>query len=109
MILQLILVISTKYRTVSCAHDAQFPRAISKNVPWYGVFVVIFSRTILIRFGFCEIRYNQGLGKCYKPLALVDKTYLDLDYSETKKTHPIIGNYAQVIIVHDGPNIFLRI
>ena len=58
------------------------------------VFVVIFFSTILIRFGFCEIRYNQGLGKCCKPLASVDKTYLDLDYSEKKKTHPIIVNYA---------------
>ena len=61
-----------------------------------GVFVVIFFSTILIRFGFCEIRYNQGLGKCCKPLASVDKTYLDLDYSEKKKPHEIIVNHAQV-------------
>ena len=59
------------------------------------MFVVIFFSTILIRFGFCEIRYNRGLGKCCKPLALADKTYLDLDYSE-KKTHEIIVNHAQV-------------
>ena len=84
-ILQLILVISTKYRLVKCASNARFPRAISNYVPWCGVFVVIFFSTILIRFGFCEIRYNQGLGKCCKPLASVDKTYLDLDYSAKKK------------------------
>ena len=31
----------------------------------------------MIRFGFCDIRNNQGLGyKCYQP-----RTYLDLDYS----------------------------
>ena len=83
-ILQLILVISTKYRLVLCARNARFPRAISNYVPWYGVFVVIFFSTILIRFGFCEIRYNQGLGKCYKTLASADKTYLDLDYSIKK-------------------------
>ena len=59
-------------------HD--FHVQISNYVPWCAVFVVIFFRTILIRFGFCEIRYNQGLGKCCKSLASVDKTYLDFDY-----------------------------
>ena len=30
----------------------------------------------MIRFVFCDIRNNQGLGKCYQP-----RTYLDLHYS----------------------------
>ena len=37
-----------------------------------GVFVVIFlktmyNKTMIIRFGFCDILNNQGLGKCYQP------------------------------------------
>ena len=37
----------------------------------------------IIRFGFCNIWNNQGLGKCYQPqpLASADNSYLDLDYS----------------------------
>ena len=40
----------------------------------------MYNKTI-IRFGFCDIRNNQGLGKCYQPSASADNTYLDLDYS----------------------------
>ena len=52
-----------------------------------GSFVVIFFKTMynktIIRFGFCDIRNNQGLGKCYQlqPSASADNTYHDLDYS----------------------------
>ena len=37
----------------------------------------------IIRFGFCDMRNNQGLSKCYQPqpLASANNTYLDLDYS----------------------------
>ena len=37
----------------------------------------------IIRFGFCDIQNNQGLGKGYQPQpsALADNPYLDLDYS----------------------------
>ena len=38
----------------------------------------------IIRFGFCDIRNNQGLRKCYQPrpsAQLIDDTFLDLDYS----------------------------
>ena len=54
-------------------------------------FVVIFFRTMhnktFIRFGFCDIRNNQGLGECHQPQssASADNTYLDLDYSEYNK------------------------
>ena len=42
----------------------------------------MYNKTI-IRFGFCDIQNNQGLGKGYQPqpLASVDNLYLDLDYS----------------------------
>ena len=52
-----------------------------------NAFVVIFFKTMynktIIRFVFCDIRNNQGLGKCYQPQpsASADNTYLDLDYS----------------------------
>ena len=37
----------------------------------------------IIRFGFCDIQNNQGLGQAYqpKPSASDDNPYLDLDYS----------------------------
>ena len=42
----------------------------------------MYSKTI-IRFGFCDIQNNQGLGKDYQPQpsASADNRYLDLDYS----------------------------
>ena len=51
-----------------------------------GVFVVIFFKTIynktIIRFGFCDILNNQGLGiDKPQPFSSADNIYLDLDYS----------------------------
>ena len=42
----------------------------------------MYNKTI-IRFGFCDIQNNQGLGKGYqlKPKAEADNPYLNLDYS----------------------------
>ena len=42
----------------------------------------MYNETI-IRFGFCDVQNNQGLGKGYqpKPKAEADNPYLDLDYS----------------------------
>ena len=36
----------------------------------------MYDKTIIIRFGFCDIQDNQGLGK-----GKADNPYLDLDYS----------------------------
>ena len=45
----------------------------------------------IISFGFCDIRNNQGLGKCYqfRPFGSADNIlfYLDLDYSGYHKNH----------------------
>ena len=42
----------------------------------------MYNKTI-IRFGFRDIRNNQGLSNSYQPqpLASADNSYLDLDYS----------------------------
>ena len=56
-----------------------------------NAFVVIFFKTMynktIIRFGFCDIRNNQGRGKCYQPKlkAEADNTNQDLDYSRYHK------------------------
>ena len=41
----------------------------------------------IIRFGFCDIRNNEGLGNCYQPQppASADNGYRDLDYSGHRK------------------------
>ena len=50
---------------------AWFPITVLIQVPGDGVFVVTFFKTVynetIIRFGFCDIINNQGLGKCYQP------------------------------------------
>ena len=50
---------------------------------WIIIIIII----IIIRFGFCDIQNNQGLGKSYQPqpLASGDNPYLDLDYSRYHK------------------------
>jgi len=39
------------------------------------------SNKTIIRFGFCDIQNNQGLGKGYQPQPSADNPYLDLGYS----------------------------
>ena len=77
----------------------------AKSVSCEAVFVVIFFKTMtnktIIRFGFCDIRNNQGLGKCYqpRPSASADNTYLELIwlFRISQKPHPIIVHYLHVI------------
>ena len=54
----------------------------SKNMSSIVFFRSMYNKTI-IRFGFCDIQNNQGLGKGYQPQpsASADNPYLDLDYS----------------------------
>ena len=48
----------------------------------FNFFRSMYNKTI-IRFGFCDIQNNRGLGKGYQPqpAASADNPYLDLDYS----------------------------
>ena len=59
-----------------------FLPSVKKHKQVFFLFRSMYKKTI-IRFGFCEIQNNQGLGKGYQPqpLALADNPYLDLDYS----------------------------
>ena len=52
----------------------------------FFLFRSMYNKTI-IRFGFCDIQNNQGLGKGYQPQpsASADNPYLDLDYSRYHK------------------------
>ena len=59
----------------------------------------MYNKTI-IRFCFCDIQNNQGLGKGYqpKPKAEADKPYLDLKYSGYHK-NPILTNNCLMVNV----------
>ena len=58
-----------------------YVEARKKNGSFVFIFFKIIYNKTIIRFGFCDIWNNQGLGKCYQPQPLADNTYLDLDYS----------------------------
>ena len=94
--LQLILGNSASYRLfTNLLHNfqeqCQVQRQRSKNVACRkycvrcdNALVVICFKTMynyktIVRFGFCDIRNNQGYQP--QPLASADKTYLGLDYS----------------------------
>ena len=56
--------------------------SVKKQKHDFHFFRSMYNKTI-IRFGFCDIQNNQGLGKGYQrqPSASADNHYLDLDYS----------------------------
>jgi len=61
--------------------------SVKKHKHDFFLFRLMYNKTI-IRFGFCDIQNNQGLGKGYQPQpsASADNPYLDLDYSGFTKT-----------------------
>ena len=72
---------------ISQGNHVKFARfvflAVSEEAPTsFFLFRSMYNKTI-IRFGFCDIQNNQGLGKGYQPQpsASADNPYLDLDYS----------------------------
>ena len=68
----------------------------------------MYNKTI-IRFGFCDIQNNQGLGKGYQPQpsALADNPYLDLDYSGIY--HKNIIQYSSTGYNGVEPSIHLKL
>ena len=73
------------------------------QVPGDGVLVVTFFKTVynetIIRFGFCDIINNQGLGKCDqpRPSAQVITLPLTLIIPDITKPHPIIVYYSHAL------------
>ena len=67
---------------ISKGNHVKFARvvllAISEEANTFNFFRLMYNKTI-IRFGFCDIQNNQGLGKGYQPQpsASADNPYLD--------------------------------
>ena len=55
--------------------------SVKKQKHDFNFLRLMYNKTI--RFGFCDIQNNRGLGKGYQPQpsALADNPYLNLDYS----------------------------
>ena len=86
---------------ISKSNHVKFARFVLLGVSeeakknYFNFFRSMYNKTI-IRFGFCDIQNNRGLGKGYQPqpTASADNPYLDLDYSGYhKKPHPITVYY----------------
>ena len=72
----------SKGNHVKFARFVFLPSAKEQKHEFNFFFRSMYNKTI-IRFGFCDIQNNQGLGKGYQPQpsASADNPYLDLDYS----------------------------
>ena len=59
------------------------PAVSKEEKTWLQFFFRSMYKKTIVRFGFCDIQYNQGLGKSYQPQpsASADSPYLDLDYA----------------------------
>ena len=72
---------------ISKSNHVKFARFVLLGVSEEAKKLLQFFRSMynktIIRFGFCDIQNNRGLGKGYQPqpTALADNPYLDLDYS----------------------------
>ena len=60
--------------------------------------VILFTRKTMynktiIRFGFCDIRNNQGLGKCYQPQPItVTSTLIIPDIANTSSNNCLLSS-----------------
>ena len=72
---------------ISKSNHVKFARFVLLGVSEEAKKLLQFFRSMynktIIRFGFCDIQNNRGLGKGYQPqpTASADNPYLDLDYS----------------------------
>ena len=125
--LQLILEISTTYRLVSylLADNWLISRlctqcmmsnnninlgSLQRYVCCYFFIKTMYNKTI-IRFGFCDILNNQGLGKCYQPwpsawlITLTSTLIIRISH----KPHPIIVyNQRFRIVIGKSPQARTR-
>ena len=62
---------------------------------WNDSWVQTFHNQITIRFGFCGIRINQGLGKCYQPRAWLTSTLIIPDVIETSSNISPVSNSSR--------------
>ena len=65
---------------VKCARFVLLPASEKQKHDFYFFFRSMYDKAI-IRFSFCNIQNNEGLGKGYQPHASVDNPYRDLDHS----------------------------
>jgi len=78
----------SKGNHVKFAHFVTVLLAVSEEVKtWLPFFFRSVYNKIIIRFGFCDIQNNQGLGKGHlpQPSASADNPYFDLDYTRYHK------------------------
>ena len=82
---------------ISKSNHVKFARFVLLGVSEEAKKLLQFFRSMynktIIRFDFCDIQNNRGLGKGYQPqpTASADNPYLDLDnFWITQKPHPII-------------------
>ena len=72
---------------ISKSNHVKFARFVLLGVSEEAKKLLQFFRSMynktIIRFGFCDIQNNRGLGKGYQPqpTASADNPYLDFDYS----------------------------
>ena len=78
-----------------------FP-SVKKQKYDFDFFRSMYNKTIIIRFGFCDMENNQGHGKDYQPQpsASAGNPYLDLVYSGFTKT-PSNNCLLSIIVIKE--------
>ena len=73
---------------MSTSRDSYCLPSVKEQKHDFQVFAFNVKKKTIIRFGFCDIQNNQGLGKGYQPQpsAEANNPYLDLDYSGYHKS-----------------------
>ena len=86
-------------------HDFQGQFRYLQHCVCLYFFQTMYNKTI-IRFGFCDIPNNQGLGKCYQPRPLARPLTLTstLIIPDTTKASSNTVNYPTIVAVR--PRVF---
>ena len=86
------MVIMSSSRALGC-----LPLVKKQNMT--SIFVLSMKNKTIIRFGFCDIRNNQGLGKGYQPqprlrLITLTETFIILDIMKISSNNCLIFSIA---------------